>query len=363
MTSSATSLPASCGSCGIHSCDFNAEASLCRVPLTGEAWLLDEMWPEFDAYLGQKKVTDALGFVPWHNSLLPLRSYHWPALANLRIAAAPDVTLRRSLAMRSSRMSGGRRQAIQEKFDRLHASAFAKKLPYNVGRLVIWQNFLPFLLRDKILGGREYEILTWRAPRHVLQQTLDLAASHYPESSTLRDFRSDPGLAEAERQAFARATRIVTPHHELARLYPDKTLLLDWAWPAPNTNLSKGVKIAFLGPTVGRRGAYVMRAAMQKLGGALVVLGRNLEQPDFWNGLDIEERALGPECLRDVGLLLSPSITDFKPRFLMRALRSGIPVISTQACGLPPAEGLHFTDPFDAVALAQKIEDLQDRTR
>jgi glycosyltransferase involved in cell wall biosynthesis len=352
------SLPESCGSCGIHACEFNAEATLCRVPLTGEAWLLDEVWPEFDAYLSRRDAADAHVFTPWKSARPPLPAYRWSCAAKKTVMAAPDITLRRSLAMRGSRLSGGRRQKILEHFDRRYAAAFARGIPYNISRLVVWQNFLPFLFQDKTLGGREYDVLLWRAPRQVLEETLDRAAGHYPDSSTLRDFRSAPDLVEAERCALDRARRIITPHRELAKLYPGKTTLLDWARPSPADKNPMGGRIAFLGPTVARRGAYLVRTAMQKLGHPLLVLGRNVERPDFWDGVEIEERALGPDCLRDVALLISPSITDFKPRLLLRALSSGIPVVATPACGLPEMENLHFVDPFDADGLAGTIEDL-----
>jgi hypothetical protein len=185
-----------------------------------------------------------------------------------------------------------------------------------------------------------------------------LAARHYPESATLRDFRSDPVHAENERVAFENARRVITPHRELAKLYPDKSVTLDWTAPV-STEKARGTRVAFLGPTLGRRGAYLVRAAAQKLGLPLLVLGRNLEHPDFWRGLNIEERLLGPDCLHDVGLLLSPAITDFKPRLLLKALGSGIRVIATPACGLPETTGLWFTDPFDADALAAKIGTLR----
>jgi len=97
---------------------------------------------------------------------------------------------------------------------------------------------------------------------------------------------------------------------------------------------------------------------MQKLKLPLLVIGKNVEHPDFWNGVEIEERLPSSDCLRDVGLLLSPAITDFKPRLLMHALRGGVPVIATKACGLPKVEGLHFVDPFDVDSLAKEIEDL-----
>ena len=348
--------PASCGSCGIHSCELNAETKLCRVPLAQEAWFVDEVWPEFDAYLSRRDASRARLFAPWKDFLLPIDSYRWNCASRLPVVAARILTLRRSLAMRSGRLRGGKRQAILENFDRQYAAAFSRRISYNTGQLVVWQNFLPFLAHDKTLGGREYDVLLWRAPRHILEKTLDLAAKHYPQSPTLGDFRSAPDLAEAEWKALERARQIVTPHRQLAELYPHKTVVLDWVWPSTTEARVPGTRIAFGGPTVARRGAYLVRSAMKRLGLPLLVLGRNVEQDDFWESVDTEERALGPDCLDEVGLLISPALTDFKPRLLMRALRSGIRVIATKACGLPEMENLHFVDPFDENELVEVID-------
>jgi len=359
MTRDST-VPASCASCGLHHCHQNVEKSLAGIALDRQAWLLDEAWAEFNAYLTQSTATKSLVLLPWRGKLLQPAGYAWRLPACARISAVPLLTLRRSLAMRRLSPQGARRQQVLEDFDRRFAAAYGARLPYNVHRLVVWQNLLPFLHLDKTLGGREYDVLLWRAPRHVLHERLGEAQARYPESRTLTDYRSSPVIVEAERRALEGANQIVTAHSQLARLYPEKTEVLNWNWPAPQ-GAAGGRQICFLGPTVGRRGAYVVREAMRKLGLPLAVLGKNLEDERFWDAMNVVARPFGRDCLGDVGLLLAPALTEYKPRLLMQALQRGIKVIATEACGLPPIEGLHVVDPFDSDALAEKIEALRPR--
>jgi hypothetical protein len=350
--------PASCASCGLHQCHHNVEKVLSHVVLDGEAWLLDEKWEEFNAYL-LSLTSNPKVFLPWKSRFLRQANYTWRLPHCAQTSAVPRLTLQRSMAMRSLKLQGGRRQNVLEDFDRRFAKAYSSKLPYTVNRLIVWQNFLPFLYMDKTLGGREYDVLLWRAPRHVLHEKLAEAQANYPESRTLGDFRSSVDIVEAERVALQSARRIITPHRELAELYPDKTHLLDWNWPVRQASTGKGTKIGFLGPTIGRRGAYVLREAMRKLDFPFVVIGKNLEDENFWNGMKIDPRPFGPQWLDEIGLLLAPAITEYKPRLLMQALQRGVTVIATKACGLPAMENLHFVDAHDADSLAAKIESLR----
>ena len=353
--------PASCASCGLHQCHHNVEKAFTRIAMDRQAWLLDEKWPEFNDYLLGRGDADPLVLLPWSSKLVRQENYAWKLPECARTNAAPFLTLQRSRAMRGLKPQGARRQQVLEGFDRRFAAAYARRVPYNVTRLVVWQNFLPFLHMDKTLGGREYEALVWRAPRHVLHEKLTEAQRHYPESPTLRDFRSSPLVLEAERRAFEGAEKIITPHRQLAELYPDKTQLLEWVWPKSPGAKAGGRKIGFLGPTVGRRGAYVVREAMKKLKHPLVTIGKNLEDEKFWDGMKIDSRLFSPQWVDDIGLLLAPVVTEYKPRLLMQALQRGVTVIATVACGLPPAENLHLVDPYDADALAGKIEELRPR--
>jgi hypothetical protein len=353
--------PASCASCGLHQCHFNVERSLDHVALDRQAWLLDEVWPEFNAHLLQSGEGSPLAFLPWGGRLPRRAAYAWQLPDCARSHITPLLSLRRSWAMRHLKPQGARRQQVLEDFDRHYARVYGDRLPPTVTRLVVWQNFLPFLHMDKTLGGRNYEVLLWRAPRHVLHGILAEASLRYPESETLKDFRSCPATVEAERRALEEAAQIVTPHTQLARLYPHKTKLLDWSKPVNRAGKLAGKKIGFPGPTVGRRGSYVMREAMKKLQMSFVALGRNLERETFWDGTRVEERLFAPDWLDDLGLVVAPALTEYKPRLILQALARGIPVIATPACGLPPQENLHFVDPFDENALAEKIEVLKPR--
>jgi len=351
-----STVPASCASCGLHQCHHNVEKVLSHVALDGEAWLLDEKWEEFNAYLLGLSSKPHV-FLPWNFRFLRQPNYAWRLPKCAQVSAAPRLTLQRSMAMRSLALQGGRRQSVLEDFDRRIAKAYAAKLPYTTNKLIVWQNFLPFLHMDKTLGGRAYDVLLWRAPRHILHGKLAQAQSNYPESRTLADFRSSPEIVAAERVSLQAAQRIITPHRELAELYPDKTHLLEWRWPAKQVEKER-TKIGFFGPTIGRRGAYVVREAMKKLDVSFVVIGKNLEAEDFWSDLKMEPRSFGVQWLDEIGLLLAPAITEYKPRLIMQALQRGVTVIATKSCGLPESENLHFVDPYDADALAAKIEAL-----
>jgi len=347
--------PASCGSCGMHECQFNIEKEFSRINSEHSAWLLDKPSLEFSAYLSYMIAGDDLVFLPLRRKPLNnnLRDWHIPNTCAL--IQSPITMLRRSIALRLSvRYGSGRRQHIIEDFDQRIAAIYATKLPFTVKKLIVWQNFLPFLQLDKTLGGRKYDVLLWRAPRHVLQPMLDQAKALYPESTTLQDFRSHARIVEAERIALENAEKIITPHPKLAQLYADKSLLLPWVWPS-EASQERGNRIAFLGPTLGRKGAYVVREAVRKLGLPIIVIGKNLEQENFWQGISIEQRNIGPGCFDSVGLLLAPALAEYNPSSLMNALMQNITVLATGWCGLGPVNNLHFVDPFDASALAEKI--------
>ena len=353
------SAPASCGSCGVSECPLNSEDAFADVSPSAQAWLLDRHGAEFEEHLNGSAAIKPLVFVPWRSRLFPKTAYAWNSPRAGRWISAPLLALRRARAVRRLATRGGVLQQVLEEFDRKFAAAYAARLPYHVNQLAVWQNFAPFSHLDKTLGGRRYDFLLWRAPRHVMHDELAIARDHYPASKTLGDFRSAPGLVDAERAALEGAQRIVTPHTKLARLYPKKTVLLKWQRPGVEAGPQAQGKIAFLGPTLGRKGAFVARAALKELGVPFIVLGRDLEEGgQFWRGLPAEERAMDADWSLGVGLLLAPAITAFEPRRILQALSRGIPVITTEACGLSPAENLHLVDPYDATALAAKVVEL-----
>jgi len=345
----------SCASCGVDECEFNVERRFAGLDFGRHAWLLDEWSAEFNSYLKNAISGDHEILTTWPSHLVRKANYAWDIPEFCSVKAAPLVTFRRSLAMRRLAANGARRQNVMEDFDRRSAEALSAKLAHNVTTMTVWQNFLPFLHLDKTLGGREYDVLMCRAPRHFLHETLDCAKAHYPESTTLNDFRSSSLLVEAEAAALTAARRIVTPHAQLARLYPEKTTLLAWDTTKPNRRRT-GERIGFLGPTIGRRGAYVVRETMRLLGRPLIVIGKNLESENFWQGMQVEQRFFEGDWLHEIGVLLAPAITEFRPRLILEALARGTTVIATEACGLPPRDGLVLVDPYDPAALADCLQ-------
>ena len=73
-------------------------------------------------------------------------------------------------------------------------------------------------------------------PLAILHDRLDAAFRLHPESRTLADFRADASLVAAESEALRHAHKIVTPRTEIAALYPEKSVLVDWAIPSQGPN-------------------------------------------------------------------------------------------------------------------------------
>ena len=349
-------IPGSCGSCSVYSCAFNAQKQLSGIALDQTAWLLDEYFPEFDIGNFQEKSCSDVFLLPWHGALFSKKGYDWNLPKETHVQTHITSLIYRSIVMRKG-YGGGRRQEILEKFDRHFADRYAKRLPYNIRHLKIWQNFLPFLYMNKALGGRTYDILAWRPPRHILHEILDKEYALWPQSKTLSDFRSQKQVVEAEKIAFEQAQQIYTPNAELAKLYPQKAILLPWSKPTDRV-YKRGKKIVFLGPTVGRNAAYSVREAIKKLELKLTVVGKNLEDEHFWDGVVTDNVSFDSNWLEEASLILRPASTDFKPRLIMKALSAGIPVIASPWCGLSGQEGLHFINSSDPHELAEKIRRL-----
>jgi hypothetical protein len=111
--------------------------------------------------------------------------------------------------------------------------------------------------------------------------------------------------------------------------------------PARTTRDDKPVRgrIAFSGPTVARKGAYELRKAAKALDLEIVLLGSELEGPDFWSG--IRTRKPDPANPFDgVCAVVQPALLEESPRRLLSAIAKGIPVIATPACGLPRQDGV-----------------------
>jgi hypothetical protein len=221
------------------------------------------------------------------------------------------------------------------------------------------QTLLPYLWRAGHLKGRSFDVLMTALPMGELQQRLDAAAARHPESKTLGDFRADPALVATEAAALERARKIVTAHAEIAALFPTKAVALEWiapkttsaAAPAPNAK----PRIVFPAATLGRKGAYELRAALKGLDVTLVLAGAEHEGADFWQGFEVERGRPGPELLAGASAVVLPAFVEHNPRALLRARAAGVPVIASRECGLPRMEGICLVPAGDVSALSAAL--------
>lgn len=325
--------PGSCASCGVADCSMSylAQGRPGRGGMT--AWILDEVWPEYQNFIGGRLAPEDQVLSPGIAGRAALPRYTWDLPVSHRAGWA---TIARHLAMRRVRDRSGReRQQAYLHHDGRVAAALARHLDYHASHLVIEQTFLPWFAASGLLGGRSYDVLMTRYPLAVLHQKLDALAADCGTSPTIGDYRAEAALAEAEARALDGATGLVTPHHGIAALFPGKTLLLDWKTSAPKGPAS-GTRVGFLGPTVARQGAHWAREMARGLSQPLVVFGSDLEGSGFWEGVAIERRQFGQSWLTDIGALIHPAAMTNQPRRLLQAWGQGVQIYATPGAGLDP---------------------------
>ena len=348
----------SCATCGETGC-FRHEAAHAHSLNTGRtAYLVDENWPEFQEYVSQTHRVDDVFGRPLDGARWRLRRYDWSVGRFARYGSSPLAAVARAVSVRRARSQGAARREAELAGTKRIAVRLSRLLSPDVTRICVAQSLLPFLWCEGHLGGREVEVLATRLPISELQRRLDRALAAHPERVTLGDFRAPQDLAEAEDEALSHAVRIITPHPEIARLFPEKTRLLDWQLP-PKRQIARGPRlrrVAFPGPTVARKGAYEVREAAKALGLEIVLLGADLEGPGFWDGVAIERRDPQTYWLSDIAAVVQPALVEERPRHLLTAVTAGVPIVATAACGLPAQDGLRIVPADDATALIAAIE-------
>lgn len=348
--------PRSCVTCGEGEC-FRQRDGAGDAPFGRAAHLVDEWWPELDRYLAGVRAPGDLLAVPLDGRRWNRPNYAWTVAGAGRVYQARRVALERAWRSRRLAAQGAARQralaAMAEKLARACVSALA----YDVTHVVVAQGLLPYLWRDGHLDGRTFDVLMTQLPLAALHERLDLAARLHPGSPTLGDYRADPALVRAEAQALAAARSIVTPHAEVASLFPARAVPLAWERPSapavPRPPRAGAPRIVFPGPTAGRKGAYELRDAMAEVEAELVPLGSALEGPGFWNG--VRTALVTGHPLDGADLVVLPAFVEHRPRRLLEAVAREIPVIATAACGLAPGEGVVLVPMGNADALRAAI--------
>ena len=338
-----------------HSCDETAcfrRVNQVTLPGVRSAFLVDALWPEFDAWISATRLPGDHLMLPLDGRARGRAQYAWSTQGFATVTTFPLLALWRALASRRLSAQGAARQASALRFRRRLASACAVALDYRDEHVVVTQELLPYLWELGELQGRSFDVLMTGLPMARLQTVLDEAHARHPHSTTLADFRAPAGLAALEMQALARARSVITPHTQVAAMFANARLL-PWAQTAPAAR-RRGSRIVFPASTLGRKGAYELRDAARELGLTLTLTGPVLEAPDFWDGVAVE-RIDGAASLDDAAVLVLPAWVESRPARLIAALQRGIAVIATSACGLPPQANLTIVPVGDVAALTDAL--------
>ena len=351
--------PNNCLSCNVVQCFRHVAPAAAH---TGEtAYLVDGFVPEFDAHIQATRRDGDTLFVPLDGKRFKKPNYAWTIAGFAKLRTSTLATLLRAWKSRRLADQGAaRQQALLDGAERL-ARGYARRLAPEATHLVVAQNLLPYLWRDGHLKGRSFDVLMTALPMGVLQQRLDRAAKLHPDSKTLGDFRADPALVAAEAAALELARKVVTAHADIAALFPTKSVALEWIAPqavpaaAPASGKTAKARIVFPAATLGRKGAYELRAALKGLDVTLVITGADHEGADFWNGIEIERRRPGPDAFAGAAAIVLPAFVEHNPRALLRAHAVGVPVIASRECGLPRAAGVSLVPAGDVSALSAAL--------
>ena len=320
------------------------------------AFLVDDVWPEFDSYIQKVRTKNDLLLVPLDGKRFKKTNYAWDRKGFDYVRQSLLTTAVRSYRSRKLAAQGAaRQQNLLGMYEKLAAS-YARRLKYDVLHIVVYQNLLPFLWHDGHLGGRTFDVLMTSLPMNELQRTLDTAAKLHPRSTTLGDFRAESWLVDAEADALKHASKLITPHTYIASHFGERAELIDWQMPdrkertAPKND--KPV-VVFPASTVGRKGCYELREAIRGLDIKLLTLGPCIESPGFWDGFDTDRG--GEDWMNQADLVVLPAHVEHRPRRLLTAAANGIPVIATENCGVSGIKGIDVVSAGNADELRLAI--------
>jgi hypothetical protein len=343
-----------CYSCGNYQCFNHPEGAPAKRETAITTYILDDKWAEFDEYIKSIATETDFFIIPvLKNRFISNSRYNWslknPANARSTFFAA----LQRALLMRWYAKRNVFSVMLQ--LDKKVAKAAARKIPLASTHLVIAQNLLPYLWQEGVLGGRTFDVLMTCLPMQKLHEQLDFAHTKFPESSTLNDFRAPQELVDIENRALTKSSHIITPHKGVADIFNNKAIRLEWVLPkVAAKQVIKNNRILFPASSLGRKGAYEVKRLALELNLQVVITGKAMERADFWDGVFTEFAVRN--VFENISMVVYPAYIEHRPRLLLKAIAAGLPVITTTASGLMPANSLTIIPTGDYEALKQAVE-------
>lgn len=321
-----------CYSCGNLACYKHPGQSVIKQEMAITAFILDERWPEYDDYIKSISNEKDHFILPLKkNRFLKTNRYAWSVKNSANLKTTDLQGWARAMKLRMASKTMNNIFELTLRLDKKIAWKASTLIPIEATHLVISQNLLPFLHETGALGGRTYDVLMTRLPIGQLHERLDLAFKSFPESKTLKDFRAPEKLITLENKALTRARKIITPHAEIAALFHNKAIRLNWTMPEMTKVGRTGNKILFPASALGRKGAYEIKKLARELNLSIVLTGSAIESDGFWENLSVE-RFDG--SFEKIELILYPTYIEHQPRQLLKAIAKGIPVITSTAAGL-----------------------------
>lgn len=264
-----------------------------------------------------------------------------------RAGAGAHLRQRARTALQRLRRWPPARRAMAASAAEAHAAA-ARLRPEHLD-LYVDQAWLPFLWQRGVLAGRRVHVLMQALPMARIQAELDRAARRHPDEPTLRDFRADTALIEAERRALDAAARWIGTHAQAMALAADKEDILAWRLP-PNTVSTAAsneastrapgpLRVLFPASSLVRKGALELSSALQDMPVELLLPMRDGGEPARWGAIPLRRVVLGEDALSQCDVVALPAWVEHQPRVLLAAIARGVPVIATAACGLGALPG------------------------
>ncbi|HYC85702.1 MAG TPA: VanW family protein, partial [Chryseosolibacter sp.] len=263
-----------CYSCGNLDCHRHPNPQVIGKKKAITTFILDEYWPEHEDYIVNHSTSNDKLVVPFiPGEALSVKRLVWAKLTSNNQSSVRWIALYRSVALRLHARMGKNVFSSTLRLDRKLALAMEKHIPIESTHVVISQNLLPFAWQSGSLRGRTFDVLMTRLPMQRLHERLDEAYRRHPQSPTLHDFRASDDLVDSENTALTKSRFVITPHREIAEIFSNKCVRLDWKLPPSKKPAALGTKVLFPASGLGRKGAYEIRQLARELDLTLIVAG------------------------------------------------------------------------------------------